>query len=243
MLLPRTSLGIALLLGGIPAFGDTITTGAVDQYGTAIAEGFIYALSMQPGGVSGPASCLEGCGGSNSHSAFTGNGVWANDTYSTAQESRSGTYTGGNPPTAPLNQTALLGPGNNSVSIQDLTMTLWDNRTGALVWQSGNLLPGGNTFPSPDPGVGQSGHPYALSGTQTQQPGGLIANYGAGQDPLRIEIFALVTGAGAGPDSLYGGTPTVNTPEPSTILLLGIALLPLGLASKRIVHKQAPRLR
>lgn len=264
----RSSVTLLLLAAAPTAFGDMVNIGTIDQNGTGFGALTYVLSMHAVGDADLPAGGEQGCAGWTGKAVFTGSGACANYDDALGEEALSGSYLGGNemnPAQFPHNQTPLLGPGTNkkdaglgitnasqiavifnpdqtgpphAVTLQDLTMTLWDDSTGAMVWQSGDLLSDGDFFSTSDPGVGQSGFAYALDTAQASQLNTFITGYGggnfaAGADQLRFGLSAYVTGADGGPDSFFVTTRTVSVPEPPAWLFLGLALVALGARQRR----------
>lgn len=244
-----------------------VNVGTIDQYGTGFGA-LTYVLAVHTVGSSPALGWEQGCVGWDGSAVFTGSGACGNYDIAGGEEAGFGKYAGGdemNPPSFPHNQTPLLGPGTSKkaaglgitdasqiavifnpdqtgpshpIRLNDLTMTLWDDSTGAMVWQSGDLFSDGDYFPTSDPGVGQSGFVYALDGNQAGELNTFIEAYGggsfaAGAGQLRLGLSAFVTDQDGGPDSFWVAARASSVPEPSAIPVLGWALVGLAAMGRR----------
>ena len=246
-----------------------VNVGTIDQSGTGFGA-LTYLLSVHTVGSSPAPGWEQGCVGWDGGAVFTGSSACGNYDVAGGEEAVFGTYAGGDemkPASFPHNQTPLLGPGGGKkaaglgitdaseiaiifnpdqtgpahpIRLNDLTITLWDDSTGAMVWQSGDLVSDGDYFPTSDPGVGQSGFVYALDGAQAGALDSFIGAYGGGSfatgaNQLRLGLSAFVTDQNGGPDSFWvaARTGTTSVPEPSAMAVLGWALVGLAAMGRR----------
>jgi len=180
------------------------------------------------------------------------------------EEAAAGPYRPGdemNPSHFPHNQTPLLstlgisnggqlviifnpdqtGP-DHGITLADLTVTIWSDALGSMVWQSGDLASDGDVFASTDAGIGKSGIAYDLDAAQAAELTGIIGSNG-GPGALRLGLSAHITGSNGGPDAFFvttqtssgggGGGGGGSVPEAGSILLLGSVLIGLGTLAKK----------
>jgi hypothetical protein len=126
----------------------------------------------------------------------------------------------------------------HGITLDDLTITLWNNATGALIWSSGDITGGNgpgaegddiNVFATTDPGVGKSGFLYTLDSTQAAALDGMHLDF----TQTRIGLSAAASGANGGPDSFQVAQ---VVPEPSffVVSLLGFALMVATIHLRRL---------
>ncbi len=245
-------LAIVALCAANTAFADVMFIGPVDIHGTGFGA-VAPIMTMQTTGAGGAGVAEQGCSGWNGSAVIIGAPACAPAVVS--DDEIQPAYTGADskgPPHFPHNDAPLLssvgitsanqiaiifnpdqsGP-DHPITLDDLTITLWDNTTGALLWNSGDIT-GGNTnngdsdfFAHTDSGVGKTGIVYVLDSTQA----GALDAMGFDFTKTRIGLSAFATGATGGPDSFSVAERVV--PEPNSIVLLGLTLLGFGLWSKK----------
>lgn len=246
-------LAIVLLVLGVGdlAFADLVNIGRVDLHGTGFGHE-TYIMSMHAVGNNRKTGQEQGCDGWNGSAVVLGSSECAGAVVSNDETVPA--YTGGdemNPAHFPHNQTPLLsslgvtnanqiviifnpdqtGP-DHPITLEDLTITIWDNSTGNMVWQSGDLSDDAEFFASTDSGIGKSGIAYDLDATQ-------VASLNAVLSPStqRIGLSAHVSGANGGPDAFFVATQGAAVPEPAALLLFGSGLLGLGGIVRRRLKK------
>ena len=234
---------------------DLVQIGRVDLHGTGFGAE-TYILSMHATGTKKKTDEEQGCVGWIGGAITVGSSACGQLDVPPGEESGSGSYTGGDemPPTHfPHQQTPLLsdlgvsdgrqlviifnpdqeGP-DHPITLADLTVTIWSDSLGTLVWQSGDLASDGDFFASTDAGIGKSGIAYGLDDTQAADLTAFIGSHG-GPGSLRLGLSAWVTGADGGPDAFFVTTrsapppppppPPPPVPEPSSVVLLSSGLL------------------
>ena len=129
-------------------------------------------------------------------------------------------------------------PGGDSINLTDITLGIYSS-TGTLLAS----IDGQQSFASTDPGNGSAGFVFKVDATQQAllnaaifTPGNFSGYY--------LALQASLTGADGGPDTFRivnlgvqecTGDCVQQVPEPPTLVLVGIALLGLGLCGTRRV--------
>ncbi len=117
----------------------------------------------------------------------------------------------------------------HGITMDNLVVTIWDDSTGNLVWNSGDLTGRPIVFPTTDPGQGKSGFGFKLDSTQAA-----ALNLVLDSDD-RIGLSSHLSGANGGPDDYFLATQPV--PEPASLLLFGSGLLGLSGVVRRRLKK------
>jgi len=115
-------------------------------------------------------------------------------------------------------------PAGNSITVNQLTLILIDSITNLQGFFS---IPAAITFPTTEPGTGNSGFLFTLDDAQALLATPFLAN-----PNNRVGAFLTASDAQGGPDNVFvvradgnGIIPPQQIPEPGTLALLGIALL------------------
>jgi hypothetical protein len=242
------------------AYADLIFNEPISVTGTGFGT-VAPIMTMQTTGAGGAGVAEQGCSGWNGSDVIIGLSACAPSVVSDDETQPAYTGADSKPPAhfphndAPLlsslgitdgGQVAIVfnpdqsGP-DHPITINDLTITLWDDATGKLIWNSGDLT-GGNgggldgedtyVFAHTDSGVGKTGIVFLLDSTQVSALDTAVTGNG-GFGTVRIGLSGFVTGATGGPDTFSVANVTTAIPEPASILLLGSALLGLGLVARK----------
>lgn len=228
------------------AFADVMFIGTVDIHGTGFGA-VDPIMTMQTTGMGGAGTSEQGCSGWDGTKIIIGSPACAPAVVS--DDETQPAYTGldsKGPAKTPHNDAPLLsdlgitkaaqiaiifnpdqsGP-DHPITLDDLTITLWDNATGKLLWNSGDIT-NGNTdngdadfFAHTDSGVGKSGIVYALDATQAAA----LDAMGFDFSKTRIGLSAFATGATGGPDSFSVAERVIPEPSFFFISLAGLALI------------------
>ena len=120
-------------------------------------------------------------------------------------------------------------PGGDGVNITDLTLKFYLN--GILI----GSIDGQQNFATTNPGNGVAGFVFRVDQLQTPYVNGLLS-----QGNIQFALESTMTGTAGGPESfrivnLNGpeATPTGTVPEPTSLLLFGLAALGLGRRHRR----------
>lgn len=113
-------------------------------------------------------------------------------------------------------------PGGNSITIDNLSLTLWDPDTGLIVNAFYIVEP--IVLPTTDPGAGDDFF-FGLDDTQAATANLLLATF----PDLFLGLAANASDATGGPETFSFG---VAVPEPTTLALLGLGLAGIGWLSR-----------
>jgi hypothetical protein len=118
-------------------------------------------------------------------------------------------------------------PGSNSITIDNLSLTLWDPATGLILdaYYIANTV----SFPSTDPGTGNAGFFFALDAAQATTANLLLANF----PNLFLGLAANASEATGGLETFSLGVAAAPVPEPSALVLLGAGVVGIGLWARR----------
>jgi len=245
-------LAVLALCAANVSYADMMFFGTIDKHGTGFGV-VAPIMTMQSTGEGGAGVAEQGCSGWNGSAVIIGASACAPAVVS--DDETQPAYTGADskgPAHFPHNDAPLLSSvgitnaeqiaiifnpdqsgKDHPIAVDDLTLTLWDDKTGALLWNSGDITNGNanngdsDFFAHTDSGVGKSGIVYVLDSTQA----GALDAMGFDFTKTRIGLSAFATGATGGPDSFSVAERVV--PEPNSIMLLGLTLLGFGLWSKK----------
>lgn len=129
-------------------------------------------------------------------------------------------------------------PGGDSINLTDITLGIYSS-----TWTLLASIDGQQSFASTDPGNGSAGFVFKVDATQQTSLNATIFTPG-NFSGYYLALQASLTGADGGPDTFRivnlgvqecTGDCLQQVPEPPTLVLLGIALLGLGLRGTRRV--------
>jgi hypothetical protein len=117
-------------------------------------------------------------------------------------------------------------PSGDSVNVVDVTLKFYTSGGTFL-----GAIDGSQSFASSNPGNGVAGFTFVVSQTQQAQVNSWLATGGAGTTLALEASLQDVTG---GPESfLVYNLNTLQVPEPTSIMLLGVGLTALGIVRRR----------
>ena len=117
-------------------------------------------------------------------------------------------------------------PGANSITVENLSLTLWDPATGLIL--DAYYITAPVILANTNPGAGNAGFFFGLDAGQAATANLLLTNFPG----LYLGLAANASNATGGPETFAFGV-AVAVPEPMTLMLLGLGVVALPLIGRK----------